>query len=78
MYVVGQPYKRVVAFKDGSPIYEMTAIAEVFPDKLVLANGTIIDYVPHLPGSGIDLHSRMQAALHSRPRRIMSMQKGPR
>lgn len=68
MYVIGQPYKRVAAFKDGSPVYEMTTIVAVHPDRLVLANGTIIDYVSDLPGSGADLSAGMQAKLRPRPR----------
>lgn len=48
-YVIGQPYKRVAGFKHGMPVYEMTTIVAVHPDKLVLANGTIIDYVPASP-----------------------------
>lgn len=51
-YVIGQPYKRVVGFKNGSPVYEMTEVIAVFPDKIVLASGTVIDYTPAPTKSG--------------------------
>lgn len=69
-YVIGQPYKRVVGMRNGSPVYEMTEIVSVFPDKLVLANGTVIDRCAPEPPTLRDPIPKREPARLREPRRL--------